>query len=108
MEYILENPLNSKCTIFTEVSKNEYGEPTYSKEVVSCAIFEGLQRLIKTEGREVISNTTIGVKKEVNPNGMVYLGETTSLTPPYGCYEIQKVYIARDTEQNIEGYWIWL
>ena len=108
MEYILENPLNSKCTIYTQAGTNEYGEPSYTVETVDCAIFEGLQRLIKAEGREVISNTTIGVKKEVNPNGMIYLGETTSLTPPYGCYEIQKVSTARDIEQNIEGYWIWL
>ena len=108
MEYILDNPLNSKCTIFTEASKNEYGEPTYTVETLDCAIFEGLQRIINSEGREVVSNTTIGVKTEVNPNGMIFLGETTAFIPPFGSYEIQKVSTARDVDQVIEGYWIWV
>ena len=108
MEYILDNPLNSKCTIYTAGATDDFNLPTYSRNVVSCAIFEGKQSNIMSQGKEITSNTTIGLKVEPPTQGMVCLGESSEETPPSGSYEILKVSTARDVDQVIEGYWIWL
>jgi hypothetical protein len=44
----------------------------------------------------------------VSEKGMVYLAESAELTPPSGSQEILKVFPAKDVDQKIEGYWIWL
>ena len=108
MKYILDNPLSSKCTIYTAGEADKFGVATYTSEIVECAIFEGKQTNINLEGKTIVSNTVIGLK--INPPvlGMVFMGESIDPAPPSGSYEILKTATARNENQEIEGYWIWL
>ena len=105
----LGNPLNGKCTVYTKSEEsNEYNMPTWTVTVLPCAIFEGKEKQIQREGQTINSYAQIAVKVHVSEKGMVYLGESADLAPPSGSQEILKVFPAKDVDQVIEGYWIWL
>lgn len=105
----LGNPLNGKCTVYIKSdTTDEFNQPTWTVTVLQCAIFEGKEKQIQREGQTINSYAQIAVKVPVSEKGMVYLGESTELTPPSGSQEILKVFPAKDVDQVIEGYWIWL
>lgn len=105
----LGNPLNCKCTVYTRSeTTDEFNQPTWSVTVLDCAIFEGKEKQIQREGQTINSYAQIAVKVSVSEKGMVYLAESAELAPPSGSQEILKVFPAKDVDQKIEGYWIWL
>ena len=109
MLYFLENPLKSKVTVFEKSEITDfYNEGTYTKKVLECAIFEGKTIAINKEGKNINSFARIAVKEKIADNSMIFLGETLETTPPTTSQEVIKITTARDTEQNIEGYWIWV
>ena len=105
----LGNPLNGKCTVYNKSDEtDEFKQPTWTATVLQCAIFAGKEKHIQRVGQTINSYAQIAVKVPVSENGMIYLGESTELTPPSGSQEILKVFPAKDVDQVIEGYWIWL
>ena len=109
MEYIAEQPLNQVVTIFEKSDvTNEYNEPTYTKKVVNCAIFQKQRKTINAEGQEILSTAKVAVKTKVPIRSMLYLGETAETTPPFNSQEVKNVSAIVDEWQEIEGYWLWL
>ena len=109
MEYIAEQPLNQVVTIFEKSDvTNEYNEPTYTKKVLNCAVFQGNRKTIGSTGQEILSTAKVAVKLKVPIRSMLYLGETTDVTPNFDCQEIKNVSAIVDEWQDIVGYWLWL
>ena len=105
----LGNPLNGKCTVYSRSDEtDEFNQPIWTATVLQCAIFEGKEKQIQREGQTINSYAQIAVKVPVSEKGMVYLSESAELSPPSGSQEILKVFPAKDVDQTIEGYWIWL
>ena len=109
MEYISEQPLNQIITIFEKSDiTNEYNEPTYTKKVVNCAIFQKQRKTINAEGQEILSVSKVAVKNKVPVRTMVFEGETTETTPPFNSQEVKNVSSIVDEWQDVVGYWLWL
>lgn len=109
MEYISEQPLNQIITIFEKSDiTNEYNEPTYTKKVVNCAIFQKQRKTINAEGQEILSVSKIAVKNKVSVKSMVFEGETAETTPPFNSQEVKNISRIVNEWQEIEGYWLWL
>ena len=109
IEYISEQPLNQIITIFEKSDiTNEYNEPTYTKKVVNCAIFQKQRKTINAEGQEILSVSKIAVKNKVSVKSMVFEGETAETTPPFNSQEIKNISRIVNEWQEIEGYWLWL
>ena len=109
IEYISEQPLNQIITIFEKSDiTNEYNEPTYTKKVVNCAIFQKQRKTINAEGQEIFSVSKIAVKNKVSVKSMVFEGETAETTPPFNSQEVKNISRIVNEWQEIEGYWLWL
>ena len=109
IEYISEQPLNQIITIFEKSDiTNEYNEPTYTKKVVNCAIFQKQRKTINAEGQEILSVSKIAVKNKVSVKSMVFEGETAETTPPFNSQEVKNISRIVNEWQEIEGYWLWL
>ena len=109
MEYISEQPLNQIITIFEKSDiTNEYNEPTYTKKVVNCAIFQKQRKTINAEGQEILSVSKIAVKNKVSVKSMIFEGETAETTPPFNSQEVKNISRIVNEWQEIEGYWLWL
>ena len=109
IEYISEQPLNQIITIFEKSDiTNEYNEPTYTKKVVNCAIFQKQRKTINAEGQEILSVSKIAVKNKVSVKSIVFEGETAETTPPFNSQEVKNISRIVNEWQEIEGYWLWL
>ena len=109
MEYISEQLLNQIITIFEKSDiTNEYNEPTYTKKIVNCAIFQKQRKTINAEGQEILSVSKVAVKNKFSVRTMIFEGETAEITPPFNSQEVKNVSSIVDEWQDIVGYWLWL
>ena len=68
---------------------NEYNEPTYTKKVVNCAIFQKQRKTINAEGQEILSVSKVAVKNKFPVRTMIFEGETAETTPPFNSQEVK-------------------
>ena len=72
--------LNQKAVYWAPTGPNTYGEMQYDAgEEIKCRWEINKELVLQNDGKEVISNAQVQIKKDLDEDGMMYLGEITEL-----------------------------